>query len=200
MGMFDTLLCKYPLPLNELLQELKIEWSATGFQTKDLDCSMAMYEITEDGKLYEEVVEREYVCYTEEELAAITPKPWNPYKEVLVKNRYMKPISHHGVINFYDSLNYTATQNVWVEFSAYFIYGKLDKIALYNVELNDSYEVSNRIFQEKLEAKEKLLWERIKRALTHVGWRWFWRKAATACYVTQNWMGKVQTAIYKHLL
>jgi hypothetical protein len=43
MGLFDTIKCEYPLP-NGLHQELE-------FQTKDLECSMAHYTITRDGRL-----------------------------------------------------------------------------------------------------------------------------------------------------
>jgi len=198
--MFDTVVCKHRLPLSDLLKEMSVNWSDIGFQTKDLDCSMALYEITEEGLLNEEIVEREYVYYTEEEQKAATHRLWSPYKEVIVKSRHMKPIAHHGIINFYDSLNYSPTQDVWVEFSAYFIYGKLDKITLFKVELHDSYEITNQKWQERREAKEKQLWSRTKKALNYVGWRWFWGKAATACYRLQNGLGKIQAAIYRNLL
>jgi hypothetical protein len=200
MGMFDTILCKYPLPLSELLQELKETWASVDFQTKDLDCDLALYVINEAGELHEEVVEREYICYTEEELATIKPKPWNPYKEIVVKNKYLKPIAHHGVINFYNSLKYSATQDIWVEFNAYFIYGKLDKIELFKVDFLNSYEVNNQLYQEAAAAKEKLLWNRTKKILSYIGWRRFWIKIANCCYTVQNWLGKLQQAIYSKML
>jgi hypothetical protein len=43
MGMFDTLICKYPLP-NPKDQELE-------FQTKSLNCELDTYEIDSDGQL-----------------------------------------------------------------------------------------------------------------------------------------------------
>ena len=200
MGMFDTVLCKYPLPLSDLLKGLQVNWKDVGFQTKDLDCSMALYEITEEGLLNEEVLEREYIYYTDEELQAMTPKPWNPYKEVVIKNKHMKPVNHHGIINFYEVIKYTATQDIWVEFNAYLIYGKLDKIELFKVEFHDSYELSSQRWQEERDAEAKLLWNRAKKTLNYVGWRWFWRKAANACYRLQNLLGKLQSVIYKKIL
>jgi hypothetical protein len=199
MGMFDTILCKRKLPLSELLEELKVDWKNQGFQTKDLDCSMALYEITEEGTLNEEVLEREYICYTEEELQTMQPKPWSPYKEILIKNKYMKPVMHHGIINFYDVLNYTDTQDIWVEFNAYFIYGKLDKIELFKAEFHESYAVSSLRWQEEREAEEKLLWNRTKKVLNRVGWRWFWYKAAKGCHNLQNLLSKLQTLIYRKI-
>jgi hypothetical protein len=43
MGMFDNLICKYPLPRPEM--------QTCEFQTKDLECVLDSYEITEDGRL-----------------------------------------------------------------------------------------------------------------------------------------------------
>lgn len=45
MGMFDHVICKYPLPGDIP------EWAKTNFQTKDLDCVLDTIEITEDGRL-----------------------------------------------------------------------------------------------------------------------------------------------------
>ena len=200
MGMFDTILCKRELPLSELLQELKQDWSNTDFQTKDLECAMSLYVITEEGELHEEIIERDYIRYTEEELELLTPKPWNPYKEVVVKNRYMKPIAHHGVINFYNSLKYTATQDIWAEFNAYFIYGKLDKIELSKVDLHNSQEIKIQLWHEAQAAKEKLLWNRVKKYLNYIGWRWFWKRIADCCHKGQNLLSKLQWAIYGKLM
>lgn len=44
MGMYDYVICEYPLPGNPP------EW-AKEFQTKDLDCQMDTYTITADGRL-----------------------------------------------------------------------------------------------------------------------------------------------------
>ena len=200
MGMFDTILCKRELPLSELLQELKQDWSNTDFQTKDLECAMSLYVITEEGELHEEIVERDYIPYTEEELKLLTPKPWNAFKEIVVKNKYLKPIAHHGVINFYSSLKYTATQDIWAEFNAYFIYGKLDKIELFKVDLHNSQEINNQLWYEAQAAKEKLLWYRVKKVLNYVGWRWFWKRIATCCHKGQNLLSKLQWAIYGKLM
>lgn len=43
MGMFDELTCAYPLPRSEM--------QGRTFQTKDFDCMLERYSITQDGKL-----------------------------------------------------------------------------------------------------------------------------------------------------
>ena len=42
MGMFDTIICEYPLP---------DEWETPNFQAKDLNCELDTYLITSGGRL-----------------------------------------------------------------------------------------------------------------------------------------------------
>lgn len=44
MGMFDNLTCEYPLPAEPKPHE-------KSFQTKDFDCQLDHYTITDDGRL-----------------------------------------------------------------------------------------------------------------------------------------------------
>jgi len=197
MGMFDNVICKKELPLTEELLKLNIDWTDRDFQTKDLDCSLACYYINENDTLEEEVVERDYVLYTEEERKSENIKPWNIYKNVIEKNRYMKPVSHHGVINFYDSISINTEQDLWIEFKAYFIYGKLDKIELLNSEIKESHSNSYLQWQKKREQEEKRPLNRLRNILRYVGWRKFWNNIAKSCYSAQQILSKLQTFCYK---
>lgn len=128
--MFDNVKCKAALPLPESLKDLPINWGEEVFQTKSMDNYMGTYVITEDAQLVELVIENEYVFYTEEEKKELDIKPWVVYKEVIEKSRQEKPVDYHGVVNFYTVVRRTEEKDQWVEFDAYFIYGKLDKIKL----------------------------------------------------------------------
>jgi hypothetical protein len=57
MGMFDDIVCKYPLPFPEDTKG----YIPNGFQTKDLDCGLDFYEIREDGTLWLRECEREHI-------------------------------------------------------------------------------------------------------------------------------------------
>lgn len=46
MGMYDNIRCKHPLPGTPPAFAARCLW-----QTKDLDCDLSTYEITEDGRL-----------------------------------------------------------------------------------------------------------------------------------------------------
>ena len=58
MGMFDTILCKYPLILPT---EPNGYVSSESFQSKDLDNTMGLYEIRENGTLWEEKHEYKWI-------------------------------------------------------------------------------------------------------------------------------------------
>jgi hypothetical protein len=200
MGMFDNIQCKYSLPLTEELQALSPNWSIEAFQTKDLDNSLSSYTITEEGLLLEEVVEREYVPYTDLELKEIKPKPWSVWKDVIVKNRYSKKIEHHGEVTFYNSFIYTDSEDYWIEFTAYFIYGKLDKIVLLKAEKHTSQQFHHKLFEEKMVAARSKPWYKIKKFLMPLGWRVFWRAMANLCSKASQQLANLQSFIYRKML
>jgi len=57
MGMYDSIFIDYPLPIeNYIPKEYKnsiyYAIAADGFQTKDLDCALNSYYVSNDGKLF----------------------------------------------------------------------------------------------------------------------------------------------------
>ena len=109
MGMFDYIKCKYPLPISGL--------NDINFQTKSLDNCLEQYEIREDGTLWREI------CRYED----------HSDKSLQTLKRFAGACTriHEGwelhtdacTICFYESVN-----NIWVEFKAQFVDGKLHKI------------------------------------------------------------------------
>ncbi|MEY5134931.1 MAG: hypothetical protein RL709_632, partial [Pseudomonadota bacterium] len=192
--------CKKELPLNEELKTLPIKWDEVGFQTKDLENCLLHYTISEDGRLLEHIEEREYVHYTEEERKQKGRKPWDLYKDVIIKNKYDKEVNHHGVVNFYTSVDYTDNEEFWVEFNAYFIYGKLDRIELFKCDKQKSRTVYNQEWEEKRKVEEQKLWNRTKKILRYIGWGWFWNKMSKYCYNLSRVFSKIQTLIIRNLL
>jgi len=200
MGMFDTIHVKRKLPLNKELSGLDIKWSELEFQTKDLDNSLANYTITKTGKLVENVREFEYVHYTEEEKKSKDRKPWDLFKAVKTTKEYDQDVKHHGVIIFYTSVDYTDEEEFWVEFKASFTHGKLDKMELFKFEKQKSRKVYHRECDEKRKLEEQKLWNRTKRILRYIGWRWFWNKMSRSCYNLSRMFGKLQFLIIRHLM
>lgn len=121
MGMFDDLRCDYPLPADGA--------NALAYQTKDTPAQWCeLYVITKDGQLMHEE-------YDEEDQS-------DPKAEGLMRllgsaarvNKRLVPCELTGEICFYTFLDREQTKDgergAWVEWSSYFVGGKLKEIHL----------------------------------------------------------------------
>ena len=215
MGMYDNItvhadLC-HLLVMPDDVRKLCDDWSGEVFQTKDLDNSLSNYKIASDGLLVEEVVEREYIYYTDEEIAARKEEAkkagrkslfddYFPYKDVIVTSRREEVVNHHGTVRFYTSLEYSEDEDVWVEFTAYFIYGKLDKITADEVKKSKSSRRVNQEWMLKRQAEALKPLNRLKKQLNKIGWRKFWHFAGGALYQFEKLVAAARSKIYKHVL
>jgi len=181
MGMYDELTVKTELPLPEEVKHLNIDWKAHRFQTKDLENCLVDYVLTEQGKLVERVVDREYIEYTEEEKKDKNRKPWNIWKDVIEKNERFVDTNFHGTIFFYAFEEFDDKHDFWLDYKAYFVYGQLDKIELVEFKKSKSYKITNKEIEEQYKLEAKRPWNVFKRLASRVGWRWFWKKISNLC-------------------
>jgi hypothetical protein len=110
MGMFDDLICEYPLPVegaNDLL-----------FQTKSLVCWMEKYKIDAEGNLWHLNYETEDRSDPNAEGVARLFGVAARVNEHWVRDNYL------GEIRFYTS----PKDKEWIEFSAYFVDGVLKEL------------------------------------------------------------------------
>ncbi len=180
--MFDYIKCLRKLPLNEDLKKLQVDWKEINFQTKDLENCMSEYFISKNGHLYEVVVEREWIPYTDEEIKKLKKdnkqKFITPFSNVIEKNKTNKRVNFHGKILFYETFELSETESIWVDFEAYFVYGKLDKIELVKVEKYKSNKFSLKEWMEKETKRQKTLKFRIKK---YTGIFWIAKKVSRIC-------------------
>jgi len=115
MGMFDYLRCHYPLPVEGA--------NALEFQTKDTDAQyMDKYEIREDGMLW-------HADYDTEDRSDQNAEGFARLFGLAtrVNERWaFEPMT--GEIVFYTSKTGNYKDGSWVEFSAYFVDGKLREL------------------------------------------------------------------------
>ena len=198
--MFDSIYCFKKLPLNKELKNLKIKWNEVEFQTKDLENCLINYEITKNGYLVELVKKYEYIPFTEEELKSRDHKAWNIYKDVKEISCKKEKVNYHGVINFYSCEEFTDQEDVWIEFQAYFIYGKLDKIELKEFKKSKARSISTTEWIEKYEQEQKKTWSKIKSFLRKFGWMTFWRKISNFLYLISRLFSNLQSFILRHII
>jgi hypothetical protein len=176
MGMYDELIVKKSLPLPKELKKLK-NWKEYRFQTKDFDNYLGEYFINERGVLYEVHVEREYVEYSKEERESQNIKLWALYKEVIEKSRTNKKLDYHGKILFYTFEELDENTDFWLEFVAYFSYGKLDKIELVKFETETGRKERLNKWTESYKETADLPWNKFKMYLRkYLGWNRFWNR------------------------
>lgn len=143
MGMFDNVRCKYPLPIAGA-GELE-------FQTKDTpEQFLENYEIREDGTLWLEdydIEDRsEYGKWTREHPGEEPPesvKGLLSFAGFMARvNKRQVPVQFTGKIQFYTTLGKQHTG--WIEFSAYFVDGKLNQLGLIEHRLPDAEQEEKR--------------------------------------------------------
>jgi hypothetical protein len=198
MGMFDNITIEKQLPIPKELKKLDIDWRTYVFQTKDLENCLIDYKISKAGYLYEHVVEREYIPYTTEERKSKNLKPWDLWKEVIEKNTYDKKVNdYHGTVRFYTYDNFDDETDFHIDFDAYFIYGKLDKIKLVEYKKVEARSISNQKWTEEYDKRQKQPWNVFKYYASFVGWRWacrklsmFFYKLGSFCYNIQQFINR----------
>lgn len=197
MGMFSYIKCKKELPLTDELKNLSVKWDELQYQTKDLDNCLETYIISEDGELLEEVIEYEYTYYTEEEKKQKDHKPWNIVKDQKIVKQETKKVDFHGKITFYETLDFSDEESIWVDFDAYFVYGKLDKLELAKVEKYENRKVKMDEYWKTYENKKNSFSYKLKK---YSGWFWVWKKIEKSCYSMSRFFDTIRYFIIRNIL
>lgn len=194
MGMFDNIKCEKEIPLNDELKTLNVKWNEVTFQTKDLENCLSDYRITENGELVEDVVEKEYTYYTEEERKNL--KSWLFIKDEKIIKEYSKKVEYHGTIRFYELFDLNEEQDIWAEFDAHFIYGKLDKIELAKTEKQECRKIQTDKWEKEYKEKINSLSYKLKK---RCGYFWLLNMLSRICYKISNFFSRLNTFFIRNI-
>jgi len=140
MGMYDTIICEYPLPIPS---DPKGYCGSKDFQTKDLDSALDLYEIDKDGRLFLQRSEGEWI--EGDKNATGFAAKMGYFKTT---KRWKEELALTATINFYD---YQHSQNTnydyFIEYKAVFIDGKISSVEIVNFESRDNAERKKRDFE-----------------------------------------------------
>jgi hypothetical protein len=146
MGLYDTIKCKYSLPMPD---DPKGYSGSEYFQTKDLDCSLGYYEIREDGNLWAEHREAEYI--------AGDPKGKTLLEKLgrmETKKRWFELDYFHGTIEMYDYIDHDNSKDFdyFISYEIQFDKGTVKNIRLLNFEAtpNQKRKERDKEFNEKM--------------------------------------------------
>ena len=184
MGMFDSIKCELPLPLNKKEQSKfsNINWKDIYFQTKDLDCTMSTYAI-KNSKLYGLHIEGKNIrVISEKEEKKIKKQGrfcW-PYKFKEESRKY-KLEKFTGDIYFYDSIYDEEGNEYWVEFVGKFVngilQGKLKKVEIRLSQTAQEIKKNDEEWNAVLEADKRKFHNRFRifmNKITFNNWRYIW--------------------------
>ena len=198
MGMFDEIVVKKTLPLPKEVKKLPIKWNEHKFQTKDLENCLLEYFVDKKGELFEVVIEREYIEWSEEEKRSKDFCSWNIYKDSKEISRHNKKVEYHGIIRFYDYFTLDPENDAWLEFEAYFSYGKLDKIELKEFRKEPSHSLKLEEWQQELQERQKTLSYKTKQLANKFGYKKTMLILARMMNRLASFFTKIQWKIYKH--
>lgn len=191
MGMFDYIkIKKEHLPLNQEINSLNLNWDDVEFQTKSLDNCLSTYIIDSNGDIFYEKVIGTWKEIPEEE----RKYKWNLY-EFEEKEKQLEKINFHGILEFYCFEQISDDKNISIDFLAYFIYGKLDKIELKNSEY--SPRTSSTDWFENYNKEQKKLKNKIKK---FIRWKKFWHLICTILYKITYSVDSLRYFIYKNII
>ena len=148
MGMYDDIVCKYPLPLPEDTKG----FHPYGFQTKDLDNALDCYEIHEDGTLWLRECEREYTDGNPK------GKTWSEKIGIVKETKvWWTHVKLTKTINMYTYQHGEGEYDYWVEFVIEFVDGVINKITLLKFDATDNVErkENDRQFIEGLKRRKE---------------------------------------------
>lgn len=149
--MFDTIICEHALPLPDLSEEeakdfADIEWDEVEFQTKSFDDLMVTYTITDDGQIYEQKVNREWVLDEDHPLGGLLEE----------KDDGIEKSEHTGDVVFYHLLT-GENYDYWLEFKFLFWKGDLKETELleFKKDKNDQRKEAQGNFEKQIRFLEK---------------------------------------------
>lgn len=145
--MYDSIICKYPLPMPE---NPKGYTGSREFQSKDLDCTLSSYEIREDGSIWEEKRETEYVPGNDKAKTF-----WGKIGHFKTIKTWFEPLQINDFINIYDyQQNNKGNYDYDIEYRIRFENGKIIDVKLVDFEAIDN---TNR---KKLHEENEQTWRK----------------------------------------
>ena len=152
MGMYDSIECKYPLPMPE---DPKGYTGSYGFQTKDFENSLDIYIIDKDGQLSIERRETEWVGGDPNGKSFLEKSGY-----LKTKKTWLETVNRTCTIQFYDYLSSNKTDyDYWIVYNAVFIEGKITDVKLTTFEArpNSERKEKDEAFKMKLKLRHEFI-------------------------------------------
>lgn len=152
MGMYDTIVCKYPLPIPD---DPKGYTGSDDFQTKDLDLSLSTYTIDENGQLFVHRFEGEWEPGNKDADSFIGKLGY--FKTT---KKWLEQLNTTITVVFYDYQQSNNTDyDYFIEYEAVFVNGKITSVKLieFTATHNAERKIKDAEFNERLKKHHEFI-------------------------------------------
>lgn len=152
MGMYDTIVCKYPLPMPD---NPKGYSGSDDFQTKDLDLSLSNYTIDENGQLFIHRFEGEWEPGNKDADSFIGKLGY--FKTT---KKWIEQLNTTITVIFYDYQQSNNTDyDYFIEYEAVFVNGKITSVKLieFTATHNAERKIKDAEFNERLKKHHEFI-------------------------------------------
>lgn len=152
MGMYDTIVCKYPLPIPD---DPKGYTGSDDFQTKDLDLSLSNYTIDENGQLFVHRFEGEWEPGNKDADSFIGKLGY--FKTT---KKWLEQLNTTITVVFYDYQQSNNTDyDYFIEYEAVFVNGKITSVKLieFTATHNAERKIKDAEFNERLKKHHEFI-------------------------------------------
>ncbi len=152
MGMYDTMICEYPLPMPD---DPKGYTGSDDFQTKDLDLSLSNYTIDENGQLFIHRFEGEWEPGNKDADSFIGKLGY--FKTT---KKWIEQLNTTITVIFYDYQQSNNTDyDYFIEYEAVFVNGKITSVKLieFTATHNAERKIKDAEFNERLKKHHEFI-------------------------------------------
>lgn len=150
--MYDTIVCKYPLPIPD---DPKGYTGSDDFQTKDLDLSLSTYTIDENGQLFVHRFEGEWEPGNKDADSFIGKLGY--FKTT---KKWLEQLNTTITVVFYDYQQSNNTDyDYFIEYEAVFVNGKITSVKLieFTATHNAERKIKDAEFNERLKKHHEFI-------------------------------------------
>lgn len=186
--MYDSIDCHYPLPMPE---DPKGYIGSDNFQTKDLDLALSSYIIDENGQLFIERHEGEWIEGNKDSKSIF--EEMDHFKTT---KKWLEQLNTTTTVAFYDYQQSDKTDyDYMIEYEAVFIGGKISSVKLINFEAtsNSKRKKSDEEFKIKLGQRRDFVETWRYKYIYHP----YNNVLRAVVRRTTTWLGRVNSLIFK---
>lgn len=181
MGMYDSVEVLYKLPLPENPMGYT---GSDNFQTKDLENCLSIYQINENGELFKEERETEWV-----EGDPNSKTIFGKMGHAKTIKAWWEKVNYHGVLSIYDYRQTSGDYDYWIEYKLTYSSGRIDSVEISQFECHSNKKRKEQDEEFKIRMQKRNVFINSKM------YRYFFKHTNRLVYFTFDKINKLTSRI-----